>query len=86
MSLILATFALLAGFQAYRLYTQKQELAVKSLKIGQQINFLEDENANLASDIEHFSDTRNLLKELQALFNYKRPDEKLFIVVPETGG
>ena len=44
---------------------------------------LESEQAKLGEDIEYYSDPHNLEKELRARFNYRSPEEKLIIVVPE---
>jgi len=40
------------------------------------------ENANLKSNIEYFSNSENLEKELKSKFNYKKAGEKMMIVVP----
>ena len=48
-----------------------------------ELNRLEAETAKLTDDIEYYSDPHNLEKVLRAQFNYRAPDEKLIIVVPE---
>ena len=69
------------GFQVYRLNSQRLELSGRASDVAGQVQFLEEENERLAADTEYFSDIRNLVKELKGLFNYRKPGEKLFIII-----
>lgn len=73
----------MAGFQLYRLYNQKNELTAKLDSIEAEINKLTSENQDLQADILYFSDPENLAKDLKSKFDYKRPGEKLIIIVPK---
>jgi len=46
---------------------------------------LRADNTRLQGDVEYLSDPHNLEKELRARFNYRSPNEKLIIVVPQEG-
>jgi len=46
--------------------------------------FLEDEeNSRLRAEIDYFSIPENLEKKLKTEFNYRKPDEKMLIIVPQ---
>ena len=81
-SLAILALVVLIGFQLYRLNRQRIQLSERFSSISEQAELLEAENARLTADIEYFSDAKNLIKELKALFNYRKPGEKLFIIVP----
>ncbi|NCO15467.1 hypothetical protein GW816_00990 [Candidatus Wolfebacteria bacterium] len=50
--------------------------------LNSRLQALLKENADLQSDIEYFSHPENLEKELKSRFNYKKPGEKMMIIVP----
>lgn len=79
---VLLVFLALVGIQVYRLYGQRNNLKNELSGINPRITSLEQENKNLQKDLEYFANPENLLKELRARFNYKKPDEKMIIVVP----
>ncbi len=82
--LFLAAILVFASFQLYQLIDQKNELTKRSDELGLQMKALEAENAKLEQDLEYYRQDPNLAKESTAQFNYKKPDEKLFILVPST--
>ena len=71
------------GIQLYNLYSQKTALAGRVAKVTAQAEALVSENEKLNFDLEYFSNFENLIKEYKALFNYKNPGERLFIIVPQ---
>jgi len=54
-------------------------------EIKSQYDEMQVDSDRLKGDIEYLSDPHNLEKELRARFNYRSPNEKLIIVVPEDG-
>jgi cell division protein FtsL len=80
--LILLSVLAAAGFQFYRLYNQKRQIAEELTRAEQKISKLEEEKKNLLADLEYFSDPENLAKDLKSKFDYKRPGEKMIIIVP----
>lgn len=68
--------------QVYGLYVKKVALKNNLGKINSEIEKLGTENQNLTADLEYFADPLNLAKEFKSKFNYKKPGEKLIIVVP----
>jgi cell division protein FtsB len=56
----------------------KEELATEQLKIDE----LEGKRQQLISEINYFENNQNLEKEFKSRFNYRQPDEKLYILVP----
>lgn len=53
--------------------------------VRSRLSTLEGEQANLNEEVVYFSDIRNLAKELKSLFNYKKPGEKMMIIIPQGG-
>lgn len=43
-----------------------------------------NDSEKLKADLEYFLKPSNLEKELRSRFNYRKPDEKLIIIVPES--
>lgn len=83
MSLILLLVLGAAGFQLYRLYGQKAQLAAELKEKIASVNELASENKELQANIEYFSEPENLAKDLKSKLDYKRPGEKLIIIVPK---
>ncbi len=70
------------GVQVYRLYSQRVALRAELQKLHIEVAGANKENQKLQSDIAYFAKPENVFKELKGMFNYKRPGEKLYIVVP----
>lgn len=81
-AILLAVIMVLLIVQIYNLNSKKAFLKTNLSKVNDQVENLEKENRNLQADLEYFTDPLNLAKELKSKFNYKRPGEKLIIVVP----
>lgn len=80
--MFLALLVFLAGGQVYQLYKHNIELQVKVAKADSQLDSLKQDNEKLTADFRYYSNAENLIKEIKSLFNYKKPGEQLFIVVP----
>jgi len=77
---LVLVLVLIGVFNRYREYRSDNE--VRSA-LEAQVLQLQDENSKIAEDVEYYSNTDNLEKELRARFNLKEPGEKLLIIVPE---
>lgn len=86
LTLFLAFVLVFIGVQAYRLYGQKADLAQKGAALEAQASALVQENRKFTGDIEYFQRDINVGKELQSKFNYRKPDEKMMILVPAPQG
>jgi len=73
------------GFQGYILQAERFELNEEFEEIDSQRQAIEEDNIQLQAELEYLSEPRNLEKELRARFNYRSPNEKLIIVVPNEG-
>lgn len=71
------------GLQLFRLNGERQLLAEKAQKVKEEMEQLKAENEKVKSDIAYFSHPENLGKEIRSLFNYKKPGEEVYIVVPK---
>ncbi len=67
---------------AYFSFQERQELKENLSGLNFEAEALTKENENLQSEIEYFSEPENLEKELKTKFNYRKPGEKMMIVVP----
>ncbi len=83
-ALVVILIMVLAGLlvQVYFIFKEKNQLQAKIFDLGERLDFLKEENASVKSEIEYFSYPANLEKELREKFNYRKPDEKMIIVVP----
>jgi hypothetical protein len=68
--------------QLYKLNIERLALDAQVQKVRAQATNLEEDNARLQADVSYYSQPRNLMKEFLSLFNYRAPQEKLFIIVP----
>jgi len=81
-AIILIIILIIISAQIYFILTESSQLKSKLDNLNARVMALEKENAELKSDMEYFSHPENLEKELRSRFNYKKPDEKMIIVVP----
>ncbi len=72
----------IAGFEVYNLFAQQESLGREIDKFQTQATIFENQNSRLLEDIQYFSHDENLVKEFKSKFNYRAPDEKLIILVP----
>lgn len=68
--------------QDYLMFQEKSISENKLRRLLIKAEALEKDRAEIKSGIEYFSRPENIEKELRAKFNYKKPEEKMIIVVP----
>lgn len=68
-------------WELYHLYLLNQSLGEDLTILEKRVAAFTDESAVLQADLTYFAEPENLLKELRARFNYKKPGEKLIIIV-----
>jgi len=73
---VLVTMGLTKDYRVYLENRQKME------NLKAQVLDINANNDIIKEDVDFYSDPDNLTKELKARFNYKKPGEKLLIVVP----
>ncbi len=76
-------FFIFFGYQVFRISLEAAGANSKLSELRLEKKAVETDNNNLKSQIEYFTDPRNLEKELRSRFNVKFPGEKLIIVVPK---
>jgi cell division protein FtsL len=81
-AIILIAVLAAIGVQIFFIVKERNNLRADLGDSNSRLQALLKENADLQSDIEYFSHPENLEKELKSKFNYKKPDEKMIIVVP----
>lgn len=70
------------SYEFYSLLKERNQLKANIADLSNKIDFLNKDNSNLRSEIDYYSHPENLKKELLSKFNYKKPGEKMIIVVP----
>ncbi|TSC96654.1 MAG: Uncharacterized protein Athens071426_9 [Parcubacteria group bacterium Athens0714_26] len=80
--IIISIVMIVIGIQLYKLYEQKLSLEKSVSDLSREINSVSEENYQLQADLNYFSNPQNLEKELRGRLNYKKPGEKLMIIVP----
>ena len=70
-------------FQLYRFYGQRRQLSKNLNKTDEALGGLTEDNRKLQADLEYYLDQENLAKEAKSKFDYKRPGEKMMIVIPQ---
>ncbi len=74
---------LVVGAGLLNLWKEKRDLKKESEILRAELSGILEENKKLQEEITYYEDEENLLKEAKSQFNYRAPDEKLFIIVPE---
>jgi len=82
LAIILIIILLAVFIQFYFIFKERNQLKEKFRILVAKAQTLKEENEIIKSDIEYFSKPENLEKELRKNFNYKKPGEKMIIVVP----
>ena len=82
-SFILLLILGLLLFQLYRFYGQRRQLSKNLNKTDEALSGLTEDNRKLQADLEYYLNQENLAKEAKSKFDYKRPGEKMMIVIPQ---
>lgn len=77
--IIIVTIIFLWGL--FNIIREKQKLKNETTKFQAELDSLAKENKYLKSRIEYLQVPENLLKEVKAETNVKKPEEKLIIIV-----
>lgn len=78
----LSIFLVLLLVQSYSFFERGKDLEGEYEKFEAQLRGLEEDTQELHADYEYYVNPENLEKELRARFNYRSPDEKLIIIIP----
>ena len=65
-----------------RLYFSNRNMAALATALMDRLNALRIDSRDMKADLEYLKIPENLEKELRSRFNYKKPGEKLIIIVP----
>lgn len=80
--IILSIILIAVLIQAYFILKERDQLKIKMNDLNGRLGVLLKENSDIQSEIEYFSHPENLEKELKQRFNYKKPGEKMMIIIP----
>ena len=81
-TIILVLVLAVLFYELYQLYRYRGKLQYDLSFLSGKLAQFKKDNLELRSDLEYFAEPENLEKELRSRFNYKKPGEKLIIVVP----
>lgn len=82
-SLIIIIVLAVSVYQLYQLYSQRVSLKSRFHKLDNETAALVKENAEIKENLEYYQNPENLAKELKSKFDYKRPGEDMYIIVPK---
>ena len=80
--LFLIGLAVVFGIQAISLLKQRDGVATRLDALNGQAQALRIEERSLQQDLDYIDRPSAQKKELQSKFNYRKPDEDLFILIP----
>jgi hypothetical protein len=80
---ILSVFIIFLGVQVYLFHSRIAEVGVEYQKISEELRVTKENEERLQADFAYYLNPLNLEKELRARFNYRSPEEKMLIIVPQ---
>jgi hypothetical protein len=81
-----AFFGIVLIFVTARMYSfflQEKQLSADLSEIEARFNKAQYDAATLQAEVKYLANPLNLEKELRGRFNYKKPGEKMIIIVPK---
>ena len=82
--MLLAVVVLVLGAQIYSFLGREGELKADFAEIKAKLDRATTDQEKFQAELDYYLNPVNLEKELRARFNYKRPGEKLIIIVPRS--
>lgn len=70
-------------YEIYIYFNKFQDKKAEYMEITQKSQDIKKNLEDLNSELNYYSKTENLIKDLKKQFNYKFPFEKLIILVPQ---
>ena len=83
LKILLILLVVAATYQLYQLYNQQTVLNSKVIKLKTQTSTLLQKNNELEESLEYYQNLENLAKEFKSKFDYKKPGEELYIIIPK---
>ena len=73
------------GRQIYSFLGRQGELKAEFAEVEAKLDRAKADQEKFQAELDYYLNPVNLEKELRARFNYRRPGEKLIIIVPRNG-
>lgn len=80
---LLLIFIGLISYQNVRFYMDWREVRLEYESLQGKLEALREENKSMEDNLNYFQNSENLEKEVRAQLNYKKPGEKVIIVIPK---
>jgi len=80
---LLIIFIGLISYQNISFYQEWREVRAEHAALKAKLESVKDDNARVEDDIGYYQNEENIEKEIRAQLNYKKPGEKLIIVIPQ---
>lgn len=74
--------AVVIAYELIQLFIVNKKLNLDFSVSSKKLDSLKTDNVILRADLEYFKNPENFEKELRSRLNYKKPGEKMIIVVP----
>lgn len=81
-AILLLIGLVLVGVRVYSFFGEERQLNHDLADIEARLMKAKIDEANLEAETRYLANPANLEKELRARFNYKKPGEKMIIIVP----
>ena len=81
----LGLFIILVGYEVYVFRGVRTQVSQELNDLQVKVQAARMDQVKLQEELQYYKAPENLEKELRARFPYRRPDEKLIIIVPKNG-
>lgn len=73
----------LIAFQDIKFYKDYHVVRVEYASVLKKLEDLKKENKKIEEDLLYFKSNENIEKEARSMLNYKKPGEKVMVIVPK---
>ena len=81
-AIILIIILIAVIIEIYFIFSENKISKLDLAELSKKLETFQQENERLKAEIQYFSIPENLEKELRTKFNYRKPNEKMMIIVP----
>jgi cell division protein FtsB len=81
-AIALSVILIFLGIKVFGFVAQERDLSKNLADIQTRLTKAQNDEADLEAESKYLANPLNLEKELRARFNYKKPGEKMIIIVP----
>ncbi len=80
--IILLVFIVLIGIQDFKFYKEWRVVHDEYATMLSKLEILKKESEKIEMDLFYYQSSENIEKEARSMLNYKKPGEKVMVIVP----